>query len=71
MPPGDKYQIRTISMYPAQWARVDDLAARQFDGNVSLAMRRIVAAYPVDVVAAWLRKEITADEAMQLLSARN
>ena len=33
---------RTITMYPPQWAAIDQLAAEDYYNNVSMALRRIV-----------------------------
>ena len=33
---------KNVTMYPHQWKAVQDLAAREYEGNISFAMRRII-----------------------------
>ena len=38
----NKAEPRNVTMYPPQWAAIDQLAAEDYYNNVSMALRRIV-----------------------------
>ncbi len=54
-----RVEVRTISMYPAQWQKMERLATERFGANISLAMRSLVDSYVETNVGLLPRREKT------------
>lgn len=71
-------QVRSVSMYSDQWAKVDAYAQEKEDKNSSAALRRIVdewsrlksdgAGSVHAILSGYLAGQVTAEEAMQALT---